>query len=57
MLLKLTSKGLHVHKFLDPVKKFFLEFLPTLCDPENERFQDIFRLQLSGESYNFTKIL
>ena len=22
---------MHVHKFLDPVKNFFLEFLPTYC--------------------------
>ena len=31
MLLKLTSKGMNVHEFLDPVKIFFLEFLPTYC--------------------------
>ena len=32
MLLKLTSKDLPVHKFLDPVKIFFLEFRPTYCE-------------------------
>ena len=23
---------MHLHKFLDPVKNFFLEFLPTYCE-------------------------
>ena len=31
ILLKSPSKVMHVHKFLDQLKKFFLEFLPTYC--------------------------
>ena len=31
IFLKSASKVMHVHKFLDPGKKFFLEFLPTYC--------------------------
>ena len=56
MLLKLTSKVLHAHKFLDPVKKIFLEFLPTYCGVAQfyEEISFYFRLIKWSDAWKLT---
>ena len=43
---------MYVHKFLDPVKKIFLEFLPTYCEYSSEdsnRARTLLRFQFYDE--------
>ena len=51
---------MRVHKFLDQLRKYFLEFLPTYCEKwamsREEDPDHLITLIISGETYHKTMI-
>ena len=56
MVLKLTSKGMNVHEFLDPVKNFFSRISSYLVCPYRE-FMLITLLRVKNRNFCFKKLI